>query len=134
MRDRIVSDDGTVTYIKTGEGRKRPRPYRNPKEPWTFKLPTDQIIELYTTGELAKRLDKSYQSTWRMIRRSEIPATPFKHPNGDKLYSTDQISLIVECAKEFDLRNGVSVKSTGFIEALERRHHTLLVSYGLKKT
>jgi hypothetical protein len=127
--------DGSVQYLSYGKSKPKCNPYRGIERAIKYKLPTGQIIELHTSNALTMALDKSYQSVWRMIKRGEIPKTPFKHStSGDRLYSKDQISLIKRCMEESNLRNGISVKSTGFVERVHREHDQLLISYGLKNS
>ena len=102
------------------------------RQPKKFKVPTDDVLFAYPIGELASRMKRSSDSIRNMIKRNLLPDTPFKI--NDRRYFTDeQMNLIVNVAKECNIRNGVSFEKCDFTRRIYLRHYSLMKKYGIAK-
>ena len=101
-------------------------------KPIRYKLPTGEIIPLYSIGVLAQRLSREPQVIKKWELSGALPKTPFKTKGKFRLYTQDQIDLIAEYAEACNLRNGMSIKASGFTEAIKNEYNTIFSRYGIK--
>jgi hypothetical protein len=89
-------------------------------------------VELYYIGELADRLGRTSQSVRKWEIAGWIPKTIFKDKNGRRMYSNEQIEIIVQCAEETRLRQGYSTKCR-FSELVHKRLNEYNKQFIVKK-
>jgi len=102
----------------------------NRLKPIKYKLPTGKVVALYSIGVLAQEISRSTQVIKKWELSGALPKTPFKTRGKFRLYTQDQINIIVECAKTFNIRNGVSIVASGFTEEIKNKYNTLFRYYG----
>jgi len=112
--------------------KKRIRAHNSRINPIHYKLPTGEIIPLYSIGVLAQKLSREPQTIKKWELSGTIPQTPFKTTGKFRLYTQDQIDLIANCAETCNIRNGVSIKSSGFTNAVKTGYIAIFDHYGLK--
>jgi hypothetical protein len=83
-------------------------------------MPKDYMIggivrPMYTTGDLARSLDRQDQTIRKWERQGIIPKTPFRSKTNRRLYTDEQIQAIVDCVEKHRLQPGVAI-SPEFIE------------------
>ena len=93
------------------------------------KLPNGEVIDLYPIGVLAKALDRTALTIRRWEREGIIPDTFFVNSRGHRMYSQEQIDIIVQCANEAQIKKGYSILSTEFSELCKYRLGELLKKY-----
>ena len=93
-------------------------------------LPSGEAVKLYSIAFLADALGR----TTRCIRKWEIsgilPPTPFRYSNTYwRLYTQEQIDIIVRLAEKYKLKDGISFRKTNFssscfkaFEKLEKKY------------
>ena len=101
-------------------------------KPLKYKLPTGEVVDLYSIGKLAQKLSREPQVIKKWELSGALPKTPFKTQRKFRLYTQEQIDLISECAESFNIRNGVSIKASGFTEAIQSGYVAIFNRYGLK--
>lgn len=79
-----------------------------------FKLPTGEDIELYYIGTLATALGRKTDTIRKWEIAGVIPDPFFKDSNGRRLYSKEQIQVIVSCAERAKIKQGASIARTSF--------------------
>jgi hypothetical protein len=99
-------------------------------KPIKFKLPNGDVIFTYPIRELASRMNRKSEDLRGMERRGALPETPFKVKDR-RYYSDEQMNLICQCARECNIRNGVSFEKSGFVDKIYRRHNSLMKRYGI---
>ena len=80
----------------------------------SFKLPNDESIELYYIGTLANALGRSTNAIRKWEIAGVIPDPCFKDEKGRRLYSQEQIDVIVQCAERAKIKQGLSIANTSF--------------------
>jgi len=99
--------------------------------PIKYKLPTGEIVTLYTAGVLAKALGKTTQAIQKLEWSNTLPKTPFKNKQGHRLYTQDQIDLVVRQVQNSNKVGASLLKYPR--EEIRREHDALLIKYGIKK-
>ena len=79
-----------------------------------FKLPNGQTIELFYIGALASALGRSTNAIRKWEIAGVIPDPCFKDEQGRRLYSQEQIDVIVQCAERAKIKQGLSIANTSF--------------------
>lgn len=85
--------------------------------PWgrivPYVSPTGIKTTLYSIGTVADALGRTRQTIRKWEVGGIIPPTPFKI-NGNRMYSTEHIDVLVECAENAHLKNGSPISQTTF--------------------
>lgn len=79
-----------------------------------FKLPNGEVIELFYIGALASALGRSTNAIRKWEIAGVIPDPCFKDEQGRRLYSQEQIDVIVQCAERAKIKQGLSIANTSF--------------------
>ena len=79
-----------------------------------FKLPSGETIELFYIGTLASALGRSTNAIRKWEIAGVIPDPCFKDEQGRRLYSQEQIDIIVQCAERAKIKQGLSIANTSF--------------------
>lgn len=86
-------------------------------------------VRLYYIGTLAKRLNRT-TTTIRIWESSGIiPESWFKDKFGKRLYTQEQIDIIIQCAEECDIKQGKKMSMTDFSVECHRRFNELHQKY-----
>ena len=84
----------------------------------TCKLPNGETVELFYIGTLAKALGR----TTNLVRKWEISGTIpdpcFRDKFNCRLYTQEQIDIIVKCAEEAKIKQGAQIMKTSFSKRL----------------
>lgn len=80
------------------------------------KLPNGNIITVYYVGKLAEELGRTSQTIRKWEVAGILPKPLFKDKMGRRMYSEEQIEVIVECAMSSNIRQGYSVANTSFAD------------------
>lgn len=92
-------------------------------------LPDGREVELYSIGELAFRVGRATEVVRKWEIAGIIPPTCFHDAQGCRMYTLEQINLIVDVATECRLSRGRKISVTGFPEKLARRWQPLIDDY-----
>lgn len=79
-----------------------------------YKLPNGEIIELFYIGALASALGRSTNAIRKWEIAGVIPDPCFRDEQGRRLYSQEQIDVIVQCAEKAQIKQGLSIANTSF--------------------
>ena len=79
-----------------------------------YKLPNGEIIELFYIGALASALGRSTNAIRKWEIAGVIPDPCFRDEQGRRLYSQEQIDVIVRCAERAQIKQGLSIANTSF--------------------
>lgn len=79
----------------------------------TIEINGEQI-DLFYIDRLASELGRTPQTIRKWEVSGILPRPIFKDKVGRRLYSTEQIETIVECAIKSNIRQGYSVANTNF--------------------
>lgn len=71
-------------------------------------------VTLYPISRLAHELGRTTQTIRKWEIAGILPLPIFKDKNGRRLYSLEQIEVIVDCAIKSNVRQGYSVLNTNF--------------------
>lgn len=74
---------------------------------------------MFTTGDLARRLDRQDQTIRKWERQGIIPKTPFRSKTNRRLYTEEQVMAIVDCVEKYKLKPGVATPSEFIVEVHE---------------
>lgn len=96
-------------------------------------LPNGKVVELYSIGELAFRVGRAAEVVRKWEIAGIIPPTCFHDKNGCRMYTLEQINLIVDTATECRLFRGRQISKTGFPEKIAKRWKPLIDSYFKKE-
>lgn len=81
-----------------------------------------ETLELYPISTLAEALGRTSATVRKWEVAGIIPDCLFRGPMGRRLYTEEQIRVIVECAEKSNVRTGYSIANTNFtprvVEAL----------------
>jgi hypothetical protein len=98
----------------------------------SIKLPNGDEVELYTISSLAFALGRSAQLVRKWEISGVIPKTPFKDARKRRLYTQEQIDIIVSNAERYKLAQGRSISATNFTVRCFEQMNDLYIKYGLK--
>lgn len=93
------------------------------------RLPDGRTVDLYSIGELAFRIGRTTDTVRKWEIAGIIPATCFHNKYGCRLYTLEQINMIVDTATECRISRGRCIATSGFPEKLARRMKPLIDSY-----
>lgn len=68
-----------------------------------------KTLELFTIGELASRLDRQRQTLRKWERDGVIPQAVFRSGSNRRLYTRNQIEVIVRCVKKYNIKQGYPI-------------------------
>jgi DNA-binding transcriptional MerR regulator len=125
----VAHENGTLADIDESKMRPVSKAPFNSK-PIEYKIPNG-VTYLYSIYYLARLLNRTTQVVRKWELSGIIPRTPFKTKRGTRLYTYEQIYCVVKCAAHFNVRKGVSIKDTGFTDAVRRGYNILSDYYGL---
>ena len=77
-------------------------------------------VELFYTERLATALGRTTQTIRKWEIGGTIPKAIFKDKNGRRMYSQDQIDVIVRVAEDCGLKQGSGISSAKFRNTLVR--------------
>lgn len=86
-------------------------------------------IELYYISTLAEALGRSTQTVRKWEISGVLPKTMFKDKNGRRMYSDEQINIIVNVAEECQIKQGLTIANTSFSARVHRRINELNQTY-----
>ena len=86
-------------------------------------------VRLFYIGTLAKRLNRTTTTIRIWESNGVIPESWFKDKFGKRLYTQEQIDIIVQCAKECDITQGKKMSMTDFSVECHRRFKELHKKY-----
>lgn len=93
------------------------------------KLPNGRVVELYSIGELAFRIGRTTEVVRKWEIAGVIPPTCFHDRNGCRMYTLEQINLIVDTATECHINRGTQFSKTGFSKKLFAKWKVLMNEY-----
>lgn len=73
-----------------------------------------QVIELFYINSLAFALGRSPQTVRKWEISGVLPSTCFKDKMGRRMYTREQIDLIVQVAEKCQIKQGLSIANTSF--------------------
>ena len=85
-----------------------------PLKPIKYKTKSGRDVELYYVSELAHALGRTSQTVRKWEISGIIPPTIFKDKFGRRLYSKEQINVIVLCAEKAKIQQGKDLSKTSF--------------------
>lgn len=77
-------------------------------------------IELYYINTLANALGRTSQTIRKWEIAGIIPDACFRDKRGRRLYTAEQINIIVNIAEECRIRQGESIANTGFSKKVHK--------------
>lgn len=80
----------------------------------TFKLPNGDVVDLFYIGALASALGRNTNTIRKWEIAGIIPDPCFKDKFGRRLYTQEQIDVIVNCAEKAKIKQGASISRTSF--------------------
>lgn len=97
----------------------------------TIKINGEEL-DLYPISTLAEALGRSSATVRKWEVAGIIPDCLFRGPMGRRLYTEEQIRIIVECAEQSNVRSGYSIANTNFtprvVKRLEELHEYYLAN------
>lgn len=98
------------------------------KIPWgkaiPYTSPTGRKTFLYSIGTAAQSIARSPQTLRKWEVGGIIPLTPFKM-HGNRMYSTEHIDALVECAEKSHIRPGTRIQDTAFSSNMYKRYQEI---------
>lgn len=82
-------------------------------------------VALYPISTLAEALGRSSATIRKWEVAGIIPDCLFRGPMGRRLYTEEQIRIIVECAEISNVRSGYSIANTNFTPRVVKRLNEL---------
>lgn len=95
----------------------------------TFRLPNGETIELFYIGTLASALGRTTNTVRKWEIAGVIPDPCFQDPYGRRLYSQEQIDVIVKCAERAKIKQGSSIANTSFSQWCHKELEVLKEKY-----
>ena len=99
------------------------------KNPVTITTPSGEVVDLYPIGTLAEELGRTSQSIRKWEIGGVLPDSMFRDKNGRRLYSREQIDIIVECAEKAGILQGRAMNNTTFSNNCYKRLEELKKRY-----
>lgn len=87
----------------------------------TFTFGNGETIELYPINKLAEALGRKSDTVRKWEISGVLPKSLFKDSNGRRLYSQEQIDVIVNVAEETKIMQGSPISQTGFTKKCKKR-------------
>ncbi len=76
-------------------------------------------VELFTIGELARRLEREQQTIRKWEKAGVIPPTRIRSKTGRRLYTEGQINALVKLVDKYNIRQGAAIPKEFIKEANE---------------
>ena len=92
-------------------------------------LPNGEELELFYIGTLATALGRTTNAIRKWEIAGVIPDPCFRDENGRRLYTQEQIDIIVQCAEECNIKQGKKMSLTDFSSECHRRFDELHEKY-----
>ena len=86
-------------------------------------------IELFYLSKLAYALGRTSQTIRKWEISNVLPKTIFKDKMGRRMYTQEQIDLIVRIAEETQIKQGLSIANTSFSAKVHRELNKLNKKY-----
>lgn len=80
----------------------------------TVRLPNGENLDLFYIGKLATALGRTPNTIRRWEIAGILPDPCFRDPKGARLYSQEQIDVIVQAAEKCKIRQGSTLSRTSF--------------------
>lgn len=90
-----------------------------------YTFPDGTVLKLFYIGTLAERLGRKSDTIRKWEVQGVIPETIFKDRTGKRLYSDEQINIIVEEAEKAHISQGRPVSRTNFVRYCSARMEEL---------
>lgn len=101
--------------------------------PWSrereYTTPTGVKVKLYSISVLAEAIGRTSQTVRKWEVSGVIPKTPFKDPQGNRMYSKAQIDLVVFSAEKSKLKQGKGMSGLKFSERIYKGFERLNKHY-----
>ena len=94
-----------------------------------YTLPSGEEIELFYIGKLAYELGRSSQTIRKWEISGVLPDPMFRDKFNKRLYSQEQVDLILKSAFEAKIKQGESLANTSFEAKVHRRLAKLKTKY-----
>lgn len=82
----------------------------------TYTLPSGEEVELYPISRLAEALGRGSLTIRQWEIGGILPSTCFRSTMGDRLYTKEQIEVIVKAAEKYKLKKGMRTPK-GFVDS-----------------
>lgn len=97
--------------------------------PWDREIPytnpeTGYTTTLYNINVVATYLGRTSQTVRKWEIAGTIPKTPFKI-EGKRLYSKEQVEILVECAEKAQISTGKKISQTNFTRNVQLKWQEL---------
>lgn len=86
-----------------------------------YTSPTGKQTTLYNIATAAEAIGRCAQTLRKWEVGGIIPMTPFKL-HGRRMYSTEHIDALVECAEQSKIRPGTRIQDTAFSKHMYERY------------
>lgn len=86
-------------------------------------------VELFYINTLAEALGRTAQTIRKWEIAGYLPDCLFRDSLGRRMYSAEQIRVIVECAEKSNVRQGYSVANTNFSPRVHKALEELNIKY-----
>lgn len=96
-------------------------------------LPNGETIDLFYIGTLSLAVGRTPVTIRAWEISGVIPDTFFKDKNGRRLYSAEQIDVVVQAAVRAKISQGRSLRNTSFSRWVHEGFEKLRVKYTTKK-
>lgn len=98
-------------------------------KPVKHTLENGEVVELFKIGVLAEALGRASSTVRKWEISGVIPKTIFKSSKNERLYSREQIDLIVSCAEKSGIAQGASLANNSFSAKCHRELKKLNKKY-----
>lgn len=93
------------------------------------RLPNGEEVEVFYIGYLANALGRSSGTIRKWEISGVIPDSCFRDSNGRRMYTQEQIDVIVRCAEKAKISQGLSIANTSFSNWVHRELDELRKKY-----
>ena len=100
-----------------------------PVKSMKYTLPSGRVVDLYSIGYLAESLGRSTPTIRKWEISGIIPNSMFRTSNGVRMYTDEQIDILVQCAEETNIKQGLDFKRTTFSRRAHKRMNKLKEEY-----
>jgi DNA-binding transcriptional MerR regulator len=98
-----------------------------------FVTVNGEKVEVFYINELAYALGRDTQTVRKWEIAGVIPKSVFKDSSNRRMYSREQIDLVVKIAEECKIKQGLSIANTSFSARVHREMAELNKKYINKK-
>lgn len=86
-------------------------------------------VKLYYIGEVARRLCRTPVTVRKWESEGIIPKAWFNDKNGRRLYTEEQVRLLVKYSRRYHIHHGKPIKSTYFSQHVFAEFEKLRIKY-----